>query len=157
MAIFQVDDLATARSRVTDLGIRIAWEIELEDMGTLHLHPRDVPGALVSLDWASPPETWRWGGGEWIGGTPDEPGPGRVLGATVQAPDPEATAARWADVLDAERKGARIDLADGGFVAFADGEPPRIVSVTLEVPEEVRAGRNEVTVAGVRFLLQVAA
>jgi hypothetical protein len=157
MAIFQVEDLAAARSRVvTDLGIRIAWEVELEDMGTLHLHPRDVPGALVSLDWASPAESWRWGGGEWIGGAPAEPGPGRILGVTVQAPDPEATAARWAAVLDAQRVGTTIELADGGFAAFEEGEAARITSVTVEVPEHVRAGRNEVKVCGVRFLLEEA-
>jgi hypothetical protein len=25
-----------------------------------HLHPGDVPGAIVSLDWAAPEQSWRW-------------------------------------------------------------------------------------------------
>src|SRR5215210_5787432 len=49
MAIFQMDDLAAARRRVADLGIRIVWQADLDDIAGTHLHPKDVPGAIVSL------------------------------------------------------------------------------------------------------------
>ncbi len=32
-----------------------------------HLRPRDVPGAIVSIDWADPPGSWRWAGPAWTG------------------------------------------------------------------------------------------
>ena len=62
MAIFQLPDLAQARSRAQNAGIRVVWQSDLADIAGTHLHPMDVPGAIVSLDWADPPESWRWAG-----------------------------------------------------------------------------------------------
>ena len=67
MAIFQMPDLAGARRRVADAGVRVAWTAELAGIAGTHLHPEDVPGAIVSLDWADPPQSWRWAGPEWTG------------------------------------------------------------------------------------------
>ena len=46
MAIFQLPDLAAARRRVADLGVRVVWSTDLPDIAGTHLHPRDVPGAV---------------------------------------------------------------------------------------------------------------
>jgi hypothetical protein len=54
MAIFQTTDLGAARARLERLGVRIVWEIAFDDIATIHLHPRDVGGAIVSLDEARP-------------------------------------------------------------------------------------------------------
>ena len=70
MAIFQVRDLAAARRRVAGLGMRVVWTVDLPDIAATHLHPRDVPGAIVSLDWAAPEESWRWAGPRGWGGAP---------------------------------------------------------------------------------------
>src|SRR5262245_38201566 len=53
------------RARMGELGVRIAWEAQLERAGTLHLHPRDVGGAILSLDWMDPEESWWWAGPRW--------------------------------------------------------------------------------------------
>jgi hypothetical protein len=98
MAIFQVPDLAVARERVAALGIRVVWSAQLADMAGTHLHPKDVPGAIVSLDWAEPAESWRWAGPEWIGGAPPHTG-GGVTGLTIEVKDPAAAAQTWAAVL----------------------------------------------------------
>ena len=66
MAIFQTDDLEAERARLDKLGVRIVWEAALEDAATLHLHPRDIGGAIVSLDSMQPPESWRWAGGTGV-------------------------------------------------------------------------------------------
>jgi hypothetical protein len=60
MAIFQVPDIAAARRRIAALGIRVVWMADMPDIAATHLHPRDVPGAIVSVDWAAPAEAWRW-------------------------------------------------------------------------------------------------
>jgi len=70
MAIFQVPDLAAARRRVDLLGVRVVWTADLPDIAGTHLHPGDVPGAIVSLDWADPAESWRWAGPSWKGARP---------------------------------------------------------------------------------------
>ena len=98
MAIFQVRDLAAARSRVAGLGVRVVWTAELPDIAATHLHPGDVPGAIVSLDWADPEQSWRWAGPSWTGRVPDH-APGGVTGLTIEVSDPAAAARRWAAVL----------------------------------------------------------
>lgn len=98
MAIFQLPDLAAARQRVADSGVRVVWTADLADIAGTHLHPKDVPGAIVSLDWADPPESWRWAGPEWTGGAPRH-APGGVSGITIEVADPADAAARWASVL----------------------------------------------------------
>jgi len=98
MAIFQVPDLTAARRRLADLGVRVVWAADLRDIAATHLHPKDVPGAIVSLDWAAPAESWRWAGPSWTGRAPEHSG-GRVTGLTIEVNDPPAAARRWAAVL----------------------------------------------------------
>jgi hypothetical protein len=98
MAIFQVPDLAAARDRLAGLGVRVVWTADLPDIAATHLHPKDVPGAIVSLDWAAPAQSWRWAGPSWTGRAPEHAG-GGVRGLTIEVNDPPAAGARWAAVL----------------------------------------------------------
>jgi glyoxalase-like protein len=99
MLMFQVDDTDAARARAASAGARIVWQNDLPQISGTHLHPKDLPGAIVSLDTPRPPESWHWAGPEWSGRVPERIGPGGVAGATIASPDPAATAARWAEVL----------------------------------------------------------
>jgi hypothetical protein len=110
MAIFQTDDLAAARKRMDRIGVRVVWETALEDAATIHLHPRDVGGAIVSIDAMQPPESWRWAGPDWQQRVRAEVATG-LVGALIEAPDPEKLAARWGEVL--ERRPTQD--AHGGF------------------------------------------
>jgi hypothetical protein len=153
MAIFQVPDLIDTRRRLDELGIRVVWTADLPDMAGTHLHPKDVPGAIVSLDWAKPPESWRWAGPSWTGGAPAHPS-GGIAGITVEVKDPVHAANRWSSVLGlgAATAGARdemhVDLASAAqrlrFVPTDGAEG---------IAEVVLAGWEgpEATVAGVRF------
>ncbi len=130
MAIFQFADLAPARARLDDLGVRVVWRADLPDIAGTHLHPKDVPGAIVSLDWADPPESWRWAGPEWTGGAPAHP-QGGITGITVEVADPHAAAARWAAVLGVPPTGTTIAL-DGQKLTFtATTAAEGITEVTL--------------------------
>jgi hypothetical protein len=138
MAIFQVSDMAAARSRVAGLGVRVVWTADLPDIAGTHLHPRDVPGAIVSLDWADPPESWRWAGPSWTGRAPEH-APGGVTGLTIEVSDPVGAAQRWAAVLgipaSRDRGTAVVELADAGqLVRFRPARPGRgegITAVTI--------------------------
>lgn len=154
MAIFQVPDLAVARQRVTEAGVRVVWTADLGDVAGTHLHPKDVPGALVSIDWADPPESWRWAGPAWTGTAPSH-SPGGIAGVTVEVDDPGLAAARWAEVLGlaAHHAGseATVRLEDAGqllhFLPATGGRGEGIVEVQLSgtsVPPGVE-------IAGVRF------
>ena len=156
MVMFQLDDLGAARQRVSALGIRVVWEVDEPDITDVHLHPGDVGGAIVALDRADPPESWRWGGPAWTGGVPEH-GPGDVTGITVQAGDAAAVARRWAEVLGRDLgEDATIGL-DGGRVRFVEPRDDRgdgIVGVELAVAPEVARGGREVEIGGVRFELR---
>ena len=138
MALFQVPDLEEARNRLADLGIRVVWTADLPDMAGIHLHPKDVPGAIVSLDWAEPAQSWRWAGPAWTGQVPEYP-PGGVTGLTIEVSDPPSAAQRWAAVLgvSAASRGstAVVDLPDSGqrlrFVAAEGGRGEGITAVTI--------------------------
>lgn len=157
MAIFQLDDLDAARRRVTDLGIRVVWQADLDDISGTHLHPADVPGAIVSLDRADPPESWHWAGPRWRGGAAADAVEGGVRSLTLQAADPSAVAQRWAEVLGVDGGGGDdvislpgagqelrfVPLPPGGSAAKDEG----IVEVELSLPVEPL----ELDVAGVRF------
>lgn len=153
MAIFQLDDLPSARERVAELGIRVVWQADLDDISGTHLHPADVPGAIVSLDRADPPESWHWAGPAWRGGAPSDRVDGGVRSLTVQAIDPDAMAARWGEVLDLPVLGASLQLSGGGMrpegqtIRFAPGPDEGIVAVDLDLP----IPPLELDVAGVRF------
>jgi hypothetical protein len=154
MAIFQVPDLAVARRRLADLGVRVVWTADLPDMAATHLHPGDVPGAIVSLDWAAPPESWRWAGPSWTGGAPGH-APGGVTGLTIEVKDPSAAARRWADVLGISAvsggRTAVIELPEAGqrlrFVSARAGHGEGITAVTVA---GLPGGRTRV-IGGVRF------
>lgn len=154
MAIFQLADLDAARRRVADLGIRIVWQADLDDISGTHLHPADVPGAIISLDRADPPESWHWAGPRWRGGAPADRVAGGVRSLTVQAADPPAMAARWAEVLGVPAAGDVVVLADAGqelrFVPLPHGGSAKdegIVAVGLDLPRPP----VDLDVAGVRF------
>jgi Glyoxalase-like domain len=149
MLMFQVDDLGAARDRAQALGIRTVWDLELEDITDVHLHPRDVGAAIVALDVCDPPEGWRWGGPEWEGRAPVDVVAGGVTGATLRSPDPAALSARWATLLGREAsQDGTIALDLGGELRFVAGEDEGIDAFHVALPSRRGETRD---VCGVRF------
>ena len=166
MVMFDLEDLESARRRAESAGVRVVWQIDLPDISGTHLHPSDMRGAIVSIDGSRPYGSWRWGGPEWTART--GPGaPGRLRGVTVAVGDPPAVAARWAEVLgvpvlaDGSDGAQRPELAlDGATVGFAAAEREAaegLSEIVLELPSEVRRGRDLVEVGGARLRLLDAA
>jgi hypothetical protein len=151
MAIFQVPDLAAARRRVAGLGVRVVWTADRPDIAGTHLHPGDVPGAIVSLDWAAPEQSWHWAGPAWTGQAPEH-SPGGVTGLTIEVNDPAAVARRWAAVLGLPAAGgSTVRLESAGqqlrFVPARDGQGEGITEVTIAgLP-----GGGPWVIGGVRF------
>lgn len=152
MLIFQLADLDAARARAASLGVRMVWQLDLPDISGTHLHPADTRGAIVSLDRADPPGSWRWGGPEWTGRTGTR-APGALTGATVAVADPEAVAARWGEILGVRPAGGDLAL-DGGYVRFEQAAEERLTEVEVALPAAVRRGRDGIEVGGMRFSLK---
>ena len=143
--MFQVDDIAAARERIDRLGLRVIYELDRDGDTDIHLHPADVPGAIVAVDRMEQPASWRWAGPEWIAKAPAETGPGRVTGATLTARDPAKLATTWAAALGTKADGDRIAL-DRGELHFVTGERDGIAAFHVEGLEA------DVSVGGVDFV-----
>jgi Glyoxalase-like domain len=155
MVMFELDDVAGARRRAAEAGIREIWAVELEDIVDVHLHPRDVGGAILAVDQAIPAGSWRWAGPGWEGAIPEH-SPGGIRGATIEAADPQAMCARWSDVLGVAPadRGTALPLDGGGSVRFvpAGERGEGLAGVDVEV---AGGTPGEVEIAGVRFARQL--
>ena len=121
MLMFLVQDTEAARARAQAAGARIVWQNDLPEISGTHIHPKDLPGAIVSLDTPRPPESWHWAGPAWSGRAPAEHGRGGVAGATIAAPDPELARRRWAEVLG--------EIPAG--IGFREGPDARLVELSF--------------------------
>lgn len=155
MVIFDLEDLDAARRRASELGVRVVWRLDLADISGTHLHPADMRGAIVSIDESRPYGTWRWGGPEWTGAT-GEGAAARLAGITVAVVDPAAVAARWAAVLGTgagEEHAIELDGASVRFSAASGPDAEGLSELWIELPDELRAGRESIELGGVRVRL----
>jgi hypothetical protein len=169
MVILQSPDLDTDRKRLGELGVRVVWETSFPDIATIHLHPRDVGGAILSLDRSDPPESWRWAGPSWQSKVHTEV-IGAIKGARMAVVDPDAVGGRWAAVTGSslERDGRRrlieLDVGRLVFERCDDANDEGLVGIELEVNDRERlkaAARKRglavtdaaVTICGTHFYL----
>ena len=126
MVMVQVEDTEATRARAAAQGARVVWSIDLDDISGTHFHPRDLGGALLSVDTPRPAGAWRWAGSEW---------PAHVCRSVVSGlaavdmacEDPAATASRWASLLGrrAEASDGNREIAlDAGRLRFLPGASP---------------------------------
>jgi Glyoxalase-like domain len=145
MLILQTGDFAREERRLDALGVRRVWRSpDFDNISAMHLHPKDIGGAIVSIDEARPAASWRWGGPLWQTGTAPMSEPEasqRVRSLTLCAPDPQALAQRWAQVLGlspaaASSPGWQVAL-QGGWAEFnaapVSEASSRITGFSLEV------------------------
>ena len=140
MAIFEVDDLDRRIARVEELGVRVVWAADFPDIRGRHLHPRDVGGAIVSIDEPQPAGAWAWGG-PWRAHA-ENAVVTAIAGIDVAAEDPDKMQARWHEL--------EIDHAVRFVTAGDRGEG--IDAVDLVATDRNRAGASA-TIGGVELRL----
>lgn len=145
MVLLQTEDFDGDRKRLDELGVRIVWNADLDDIRAMHLHPRDTGGTLCSIDEPSPPNAWRWGGPDWPKHVRTETSQ-QLAGAVLQSPDPAALARRWGQVF-AQRV---TPLDDGSFeirlepgvLRFEAGADERLAGFSVACNDRERAFAN---------------
>lgn len=169
MVILQVDDLEAARARLAAQGVRVVDQFDGDGVHFTHLHPKDVGGAILSIDAMVPKARWQWGGPDWERNVRTEVS-AAIVGGELQGEDPDAMSARWAAVLGRPREAAgngwRIPLEGGElrFVAAKDGRGDGLgcFDVAVRDPDDVRArakargatdAEGEVVLCGTRVRL----
>jgi len=136
MVIVQVENLAQEQERLADTAIRTVFADDRGNAKAIHLHPKDVPGAIPSLDEMIPPESWLWAGDGW------EQRAGRhvrgIRAVEIRSPDPKATGLCWAEAYGIELmpagNGWRLEM--GGtemrFAYDAAAAEPALVAIDID-------------------------
>ena len=147
MVMVQSDDLDADLDRLDKLGVRVVWGIDLDDIRGRHLHPRDIGGAILSLDTPLPAAAWRWAGPEWPQKVRHEV-VSEITAVELQSEEPDSMARRWADVLGrkavATDRGMQIDLDQGAirFVTATDGRGPGVSGFDVAARDRSRLIEN---------------
>jgi len=135
MLLVQVDDIVSHRAHTDQLGVRAVWEAQREEVTAYHAHPKDLGGAIVSFDQMTPPESWLWGGPEWV----QHPAANvsELLAVDVQSSNPDAMAARWSEVFGQPVHDNKMELVQGTirFVHETDGRGPCVAAVDLRAQD----------------------
>ena len=152
MVILQVDDLAQALGLVKHAAARIADQSDKDGAAFTHIHPKDIGGAILSLDRMVPKERWEWGGPNWQSHVCTDTSV-KVAAAELQAKDPAKMAARWAQVLGraAVRDSAvwhiQLDEGEIRFSAERDGRGEGLSAFDILV-RDVAAVRTKAAARG---------
>ncbi|MAK63058.1 MAG: hypothetical protein CMK09_18975 [Ponticaulis sp.] len=131
MAIFQVPDIAVARTRVDTFGYRRIWNADFPEIAASHIHPADLGGAIVSFDEPKPPESWKWGGPDWQKNSIE----GRLTGAELTSPDPAQLATKWAGALGAEKISPTEFETQDGPIRCIDGAGEKLTAFSLSIDD----------------------
>jgi hypothetical protein len=121
--------------------------VDLPGAASVHFHPRDVGGAILSFDAMDPPESWRWAGPDWQQRVRTATVTG-IAGVGIAAPEPGKLAARWAELLglpvtNAADGSAEIGLEGAGRLRFSRGETDEPCVEELELGVADPAGLQE--------------
>jgi hypothetical protein len=121
MVILQVDDLGEMRRLLDRAAARIVFEAVADGVTGLHVHPRDIGGAILSVDETAGWDEWPWAGPTWRDHVQTDT-VSDILAVEIEAEDPAAMAARWAEVIGRAGDGTPIPLDEGSirFVASAE-------------------------------------
>ena len=172
MVIVQTDDLKREKLRVESEGIRIVWNADREEDGihaqAIHLHPRDVGGAILSIDSMEPAEAWLWASLSWKKHIKTETS-NFLNGVHIQSTNPESMMRSWEKALG--KKGIYtnnqflINLNESRvvFVEDLDGRGEGIESFEISVNDKksvIKSAQDlglfidgEINIGGVKFLL----
>ena len=138
MIIIQVEDFKDAKALVEKNNIGVVWETDLPEAKAIHLHPKQTGGAILSLDWMNPKESWKWAGPKWES---HSSGPiTGIDGVQIQSDNPEAMFQDWLAVLGnpkSSKEKLKIFLDDTWleFILDSDGRGPGISAFSLKAKD----------------------
>ena len=166
MVIIQVDDFDVSKRLVHENDIDIVWETDLPEARAIHLHPKEMGGAILSLDWMNPRDSWKWAGPNWknhISGYVKA-----VDGVEIQSSNPNEMYHKWQKVLgvkDSQPKENLINL-DNTWIKFVkdeDGRGAGVSAFSLKVDDSIHIKNKaeklgyvidgDLIIGGVKFYL----
>jgi hypothetical protein len=141
MVIVQTDQLDAMRARFNEIDVREVFVAEGNGVIGIHLHPKDVGGAILSIDQTDLAATWPWAGDDWPKRVPSGI-VGGIAAVEIQSSDPGALAERWSEILRVRTSGnvLQLDDAEIRFVLATDGRGDGVSAVDLTAVDRSLAG-----------------
>ena len=167
MVIIQVDDFSDVQNNVKENNVTVVWESEHPEARAMHLHPKEMGGAILSLDWMNPKESWKWAGPNWKQFV-NTSTINRFVGVEIQSDNPEAMKIKWQSVLRVPENKIRdneikLDNTWIRFVEDEDGRGPGVSAFCIEANDNESLlkkadeigllHKEEIFIGGVKFLL----
>ena len=140
MVIVQVDDLEAEKQRLLETEIRTVFSADTGRAAAIHLHPRDVPGAIASIDQMKPPEAWYWAGIDWDQRVARHVGD--IRAAEIQCDNVTKVAESWAKAYGISVEDAaniprlKFERSEVRFVAVSDDRGPGLSAIDLEIIDQ---------------------
>ena len=170
MVIVDSVDLEKERKRLEITELDIVWHEnrKFEDIHgqSLHLHPKQVGGAILSIDNMKPASSWLWAGTEWEKDI-NKSMVSHLSGVNICTPNPDNLLANWERALGRKRSvdGTSIDLLGSSvnFVKNTQSQSEHVSAFQIHTANrldlENRAARrgllinNNIHLGGVDFVL----
>ena len=167
MVIIQVDDFSDVQNNVKENNVTVVWESEHPEARAMHLHPKEMGGAILSLDWMNPKESWKWAGPNWKQFV-NTSTINRFVGVEIQSDNPEAMKIKWQSVLRVPENKIRdneinLDNTWIRFVKDEDGRGPGVSAFCIEANDNESLlkkadqigllHKEKIVIGGVKFLL----
>ena len=170
MVIVDTDDLSEEKKRLEKEKLDIVWHENRKFYDihgqSLHLHPKQVGGAILSIDRMNPTSSWLWAGTEWEKDI-NKSMVSHLSGVNICSPDPDNLLCNWERALGRKRaaNGTSIDLSGSSinFVINTQSQSEHISAFQIHTGKrleiEKRAAsrgvfiNNNIRLGGVDFLL----
>ena len=106
MVIVDVEDIENEQQRIKNENLKIIWH-ENRNVGginaqALHLHPKQIGGAILSLDSMTPESAWLWAGTNWRSDI-NQSLVENLIGVVLKSKNPEKLCANWEVALGKKR------------------------------------------------------
>ena len=170
MVIVDSLDLEKERKRLESAEMDIVWYENRKTSGihaqSLHLHPKQVGGAILSIDNMNPTSSWLWAGTEWEKDI-NKALVSHICGVNISSANPDILLSNWEKALGKKRSNEcnSIDLAGSNinFVMNTQSQSEHVSAFQIHTLKksniEKRAlskgfvTNNNIHLGGVDFLL----
>ena len=172
MIIVDVKNFEQENERIENSEIKIVWNGNRQEEGiharTIHLHPKQVGGAILSLDKMIPEDEWLWAGTNWKEHI-NKSLVDCISGVILQSRDPNKLCSQWELALGKKRDSSTalnisLDQSNISFIKDLSSEEDKIYAFVIKTLDREAVIENaklkgflingEIYIGGIKIILE---
>ena len=172
MIIVDVKNFEQENERIKNSEIKIVWNGNRQEEGiharTIHLHPKQVGGAILSLDKMIPEDEWLWAGTNWKEHI-NKSLVDCISGVILQSSDPNKLCSQWELALGKKRDSSSalnisLDQSNISFIKDLSSEEDKIYAFVIKTLDREAVIENaklkgflingEIYIGGIKIILE---